>query len=59
MPVRELPSLPGTDVDLTDARQASLAVNLLPVMEEPLGKAQSVKGLISTDDTQTALRAAL
>lgn len=32
------------------------AVNLLPVMEEPLGKAQSVKGLISTDDAQTALR---
>lgn len=32
------------------------AANLLPVMEEPLGKAESVKGLISTDDAQTALR---
>lgn len=32
------------------------AVNPLPVMEEPSGKAQSIKGLISADDAQTAPR---
>lgn len=59
MPVRELTSLPGTvrcwsHSAKRDARQAQ-AVNP-PVIEEPLWKAESVKGLISTDDAQKALR---